>query len=1557
MEEIGGIRKRRFIVGVICLQVALSPAAYAQSAAEKALLAKAQSLASSGHVDMALQTWQQVLLADANNKEALLGIAKADMQLGKTDEARIYLNRLRAAGGSAADIAKIEAMPTVGPRADRIAQAGELARQGRYPDAMRLYRDIFGDTPPAGNYALAYYDTEAAIPADRPHAVEGLRNLSKQFPADSRYSVTLGRILTYDQKTRPEGIAILRQYESVPAAQAALKQAETWNAKPPAGATVQTQPTAQTQSQTAEVQQQPVRARSSPEASAYRALNGGRIDDAKQQFQSLLEKQPNSPGVLSGLGYVSMKEQDFASAADYLERARAAGARGVDGTLATAKFWLKMNEAGDRLAAGDSQSAAEAYRDALAIKPNNADALQGLGGALSQGGEDADAADAFQKATRANPQSAAAWRGLFLAKSASGSAQAALDVNDRMPRSVRSQLETDPDYLRALAEDNLAVGRKAEADRIIAQALALPFPNEGRDLPVQKQLQYAALLMTAKKYAPAVRIYKQVVAQDQDNSGAWLALIAAQHQLNDDDAALASVARMPQPVFDKAQGDESCVVLVASIYQSRHDYDRAQKYLEQAIKIDTAARPELSLQLADIYAAQGNVQKAYPIYTQELERNPQNQQAWRGVLNSLHTMNRDREALRRVASMPESVRLRFEQDPVFLETLATLQSSAGQSQAALKTYSQLTRIYAEQNTELPLDIRIQYGWILLKARDDQKLYALVTDLSGSLDMTEEQQAEFNRLWATWSIQRANAALLAGDQRRALAILEAAGQAFPKNADVYSALAAAYLQAGQARQAVALYAALDPTDFTSAQYQGAIGAALSARDMTRAKECLEAALDRFQNDPSILKMAAQYEQTRGNNDRAAAYYRAALQAMGPTPAGGGPLSQPGTPLYGPSPTQQLMELLVPSGRIARANEPEPIDNRRRGDISWQEAPASNEPTLGDFADTEQVPGDLIRNPSRRRSTSTLGEYAEVERPTEAYQSPLVAATGNSGQISDGKPSKGKKVSEKRDLRNSSTDGQTTGRQVSTVAPEKTSLPRPSAPVEQESLASPTEFLKPASTHLAVLEPKSPLLSQDGATYRGNAYLNDSNPALRLRAAAHEITGAQETAPTLPRDETSPPVAPTPRTGLPTDTPLGAIPVESTSAPLAPTLPPLSGAAVRPVRPVKTEREQVEEQLAVLQGAGSPWIGGSSGIDYRSGQPGYDRLAAYSSNIESSQMMGPNVRTTVIVRPVLLDTGVPVASTTFQQGTLPAGAIPYVQSAAGVGAEFQLRAASFGASVGYTPYGFLIPNWTAGLYIHPPASHYTITFGRDPITDTQLSYAGLRDIGSKSPTYIGNSWGGVMANAGEVQLAFGGARSGWYIQGGGQYVTGLHVETNTRIDGDAGAYWAVWHRPEYGSLSLGMNFFGMHYDHNLRYFTYGQGGYFSPGAYTLAGIPFTFTGHHGSRLHYRVAGSLGLQAFQEDSTPFYPLDPALQTPADYYPEHTGVGSNYSLDAEGAYAIAEHWYVGGYLNFNNARDYASEKIGFYVRYLFRPQPMREEGGPTGIFPIQGFRPIQVP
>jgi len=1514
MEKVNrNVCRNLLLVAACAFSLGLARSVPAQSTAERALLTKAQSLASSGHLDMAVQTWQQVLLANPGNREALLGIAKADMQLGNTEEANKYLDRLRAAGGNAADIARIKAMPDVAPRNVRLSQAASLAQSGRYADAMRIYRDVLGGTPPAGDYALAYYDTEAAIPEDRPHAVAGLRKLAEQFPADSRYSITLGRVLTYDPKTRAEGMEILRRYESVPSAQSALKQAEAWNAAAltavsPAGAP-SGKPAARGP------------AGNPMEASAYRALNSGRLDEARKQFEGLLAKQPNNPRALSGMGYVYMKQEDFADASDYLERARAAGARGLDSAIATSRFWEKMSEAGGDLQSGDTEAAIESYNAALSLKPSSPEALEGMGGAYMQAGNYSDAADAFERAVRLAPERQAAWRGLFLAQSGAGDSQAALATSDRMPKNVRAQLNSDPEYLRALAQDNLALGRKAEADRTIEQALALPFPNEGRGLPLNKQLQYAALLMMANRYEPALQLYRQIVAEDPENAGAWRALIAAQHQLNRDDDALATAGRMPQAVLDKEQTDPGFLVLIGSIYQTRHEWDRARKYLEQALALAPPPQSGIELQLADVYAAQGNQQKAYTIYRQELDRNPESADAWRGLLSALHQGNHDREALRQIAAMPESVRLRLEQDPSYLQTLASIQSATGQNTAALRTFAELTQIYRDRNVDEPAGVQIQYGWALLKAGDDQRLYALVSNLSNASDMTDDQQAEFNRLWASWSVRRANSALALGDQRRAVAILDAAAQAFPGNAEVYSALAGVYLKIGQPKQAVAIYASLDMSHATSQLYESAIGAALAARDMRQAETWLESALDQYKDNPTILRMAAQYEQARGNSERAAAYYRAALDAMGPgTP--GLMFTQPGNSTGAPgslTPAQQLMQLLAPAGKTARLNVPlDSSDNGSGTDVSWLDAPSRSVPTLGDFAQSRD--GGALPASDRDDPREQLPMPDPVNAAAASAQEvPYVPAAESYAQ------------------------------------PTNTVRYHRAPAVEQDQVSAPMDYLQPAAMKAPdrqLTDAQSPQVAYDRSAGPPQfADANDPNPASRLESAVRAMDGQTQSP-----DSGLPPIPQTNSEGAPPALPLLNQPEAAKAE--APVLPPLTGPGVRVVR-AKTPREQIEEQLAIIQGASSPWVGGSAGIDYRSGQPGYDKLSAYTGQIEASSMLGPDVRGTIITRPVLLDSGTATSTETFQQGTLPANSLPYLQSAAGIGGEFQLRTPAFAASLGYTPHGFLVENVIGGIYVHPPTSHFTLTFSRDQITDTQLSYAGLRDLGSKSPAYVGNVWGGVITNAGELQLAFGGAASGWYIQGGGQYITGRHVEDNSRIDGDAGAYWAVLHHPDYGNLTVGMNFFGMHYDHNLRYFTYGQGGYFSPDAYMLGGVPLTFNGHRGARFHYRVIGSFGLQAFDESATPFYPLDPAIQYARNnpYYSENTSVSANYSFDGEGAYAIAEHWYVGGYMSFNNTRDYASSKGGFYVRYLFRPQPALEENGPTGLFPIQGFRPLQVP
>ena len=408
-----------------------------------------------------------------------------------------------------------------------------------------------------------------------------------------------------------------------------------------------------------------------------------------------------------------------------------------------------------------------------------------------------------------------------------------------------------------------------------------------------------------------------------------------------------------------------------------------------------------------------------------------------------------------------------------------------------------------------------------------------------------------------------------------------------------------------------------------------------------------------------------------------------------------------------------------------------------------------------------------------------------------------------------------------------------------------------------------------------------------------------------------------------------------------------------------LPPLRGSYVPALpREALSPRQEAQQQIASIDGGFSPWTGGTGDVRHRSGTAGFDQLTALEAPFEASAPLGDAARLTVVTTPVFLDAGVADGKSTLTFGSLVAGTIQPQQYADGVASELQLTTINFAARVGETPYGFLVTNITGGARWRPVGGPLTFTFSREAVRDTQLSYSGLRDPASATATFDGNIWGGVVANGGDVQIAHGDALSGFYAGIGGQYITGQHVLTNTRFHGNAGAYWRVLTLPDLGTLVLGANFFGMHYAHNLRYFSYGQGGYFSPEAFFLAAMPLNWTGHYGVNLHYNVTGSIGAQSFQEDSAPGFPLDARLQNAFGnpLVPVRASVGANYDLQTEVAYRIQDHWYVGGFLDFNNTRDYESQAGGFFVRYLFRPQP-ESAAGPIGAFPRDGFRPLMTP
>ncbi len=1544
-----GFRKT-LLMATCILSSASLPYAHAESSATvKVLLDKARSLAAHGHLDIAVQTWQQILLSDANNLEALRGIASADLKLGRSQEAHLYLERLRKAGGTQADIAHIQGMEGTSTQGERLTKAGNLAKAGQYAQAMQIYREVFGDNPPSGDWALAYYDTEAATENGRAHAIAGLRELVRQFPAEQRYSITLGRVLTYNPKTRAEGIAILRRYDTLPAADDALRQALAWEAQAGNTAHNATGRGADFGAPGAGASNHESSPGDNPAYGAgYRALNSGDLAGAEQKFQSVLAREPQDQRALAGMGFVKMKAQAFSDAARFFDQAITAGnhERAVSDALATSRFWDQMQRAGQQAKDGDLETAVKGYQQALAIRSDSPEALEGLGGALLKAGKPEDAIAPFERALALNGNSAVSWRGLLAAQSQAHRVQEALSTAERIPASLRQTLEKDPDFLSTLAADYAASGDQAVADRIVKRALSMPLPDAMDNLPVSKQMQYASLLMMARRYNAAARMYQGVVAADPENGDAWRALISVHHQLGQDAEAMRDLQRMPEEELRTGRKDPAFLVLVASVYQSQNRLEDAQKYLEAAIAHTSSPSVALQNQLASVYMAQGDGQQAYRLYEHALEASPDSLDAWRGLLGSLHQMHRDREALEQMSSIPSDLRAKLEQDPGYLETTAGIRTSLGQTRQALESFSRLNAIYASSGSDRPADTLIEEGWLLLDAGDDAQLYRTIERLASKDHLTEPQENQFNKLWVSWTVRKARRSARAGDSRRALSILEASARAFPGNAMVEGALADAYLESGQAKRALALYSTLDMTQASADLYQAAVGAALAAHDRRQAELWLETALGRYGQDPKILQLAAQFEQDRGDARKAAAYYRAALRAMGPQTQAeliadnDGNQAEDG-PRAATNPREQLLEMLAPLGTRHSSNDGEAESTRTghdlRSSLLSEDLPVHR--TLADLSDENDPP--VVRSGLRQARVGASDADPEQSTPTRSLPAPRFTEPAKEPSSAPAETTASEPLH--------------TARSTTEMVPEGPQHPRPK--VRETVRIRPTSFTLPFGTAPEYLQVQSAEVKTQSHLMAAVADGSDEDGTANSRGTQKEVRQLRGEAPGSVADDDAGATLWPLRAGAESRVPRRDKADEDAAAE---PLPPLTGsssshAMVRTL----TAREQDQDRLAAIESASTGWLGGTSSLDYHSGQPGYDRLTIFGSQVEASSMLGSGARLTTLVGPVLLDGGSATSDATFRQGTLPAETTPYIQTAAGVGGEIQLRTRSVGAALGYTPHGFLIENPTGRLMVRPDAGPVTFSFERQPVEDTQLSYAGLRDLGSRGPSYDGNVWGGVISNAAELQVARGDGNSGWYFQGGGQYLTGRHVPTNNRIDGDAGSYWAVWSKPDSGTLTIGANFFGMHYAHNLRYFTYGQGGYFSPAAYMLGNVPIGFTGHYGRNFHYQASGSLGVQAFQEDSAAYYPLDPALQaaTPNAYYAERTSVGGNYNVNAEGAYAIADHWYVGASVSLNNSRDYKSSRVGFFVRFTSKSQTPDAQLGPTGILPNQGLRPLLLP
>jgi len=278
----------------------------------------------------------------------------------------------------------------------------------------------------------------------------------------------------------------------------------------------------------------------------------------------------------------------------------------------------------------------------------------------------------------------------------------------------------------------------------------------------------------------------------------------------------------------------------------------------------------------------------------------------------------------------------------------------------------------------------------------------------------------------------------------------------------------------------------------------------------------------------------------------------------------------------------------------------------------------------------------------------------------------------------------------------------------------------------------------------------------------------------------------------------------------------------------------------------------------------------------------------------------------------------------------------QSAAGVEVAMALTGEQYKLDVGSTPLGQDLNTVVGGVQWSPQLTDYLkliLTGERRAVVDSLLSYVGVED------KYSGKKWGQVTKNGGSAQLSYDDGDAGFYAGVGLYNYNGENVPSNDNFTGNAGVYIRPFHADD-RELKTGISMTYMDFSKNLSYFSYGQGGYFSPQDYISVSFPVDYTQKF-DNWDMSVGASIGYQSYSQDESPYFPTDSRLQSQLEdyvangfakeaWYSGSSENGMGYNLRAAADYKVNKDMTIGGQVGYDTFGDYNESTAQLYFRYL---------------------------
>ena len=369
--------------------------------------------------------------------------------------------------------------------------------------------------------------------------------------------------------------------------------------------------------------------------------------------------------------------------------------------------------------------------------------------------------------------------------------------------------------------------------------------------------------------------------------------------------------------------------------------------------------------------------------------------------------------------------------------------------------------------------------------------------------------------------------------------------------------------------------------------------------------------------------------------------------------------------------------------------------------------------------------------------------------------------------------------------------------------------------------------------------------------------------------------------------------------------------------------------------------INRQIVSLQDDLAPKLTVGPSFRSRTGTNGLDALDEASLPTELEVRPFGRGQLTVDMTPTFLSAGEVPADTKSQEsfgtGAFGTNPTPPNQHAQGVGFSLTYRLGWLKADVGTSPIGFQQENLLGGVELSPQVANglrLRVGLERRAVTDSVLSYAGTQDPAT------GTNWGGVTRTRGHAQLELSVRNANFYLGGSYSLLDGTNVASNREYEFGTGGSYQIWHGKG-DELRIGIDMVYFAYNRNLRYFSLGQGGYFSPQSYFATMLPVHYTSKSDA-LNWSVGVALGYQTYSEQSSPMFPNDPGLQTVSyaaagatpglmTAYPGRSASELVGGADGTVEYRISDTLRLGGRASYQHAGDWSETSGTLFARYIF--------------------------